>query len=121
MNEEMNMHVGFSDCAVHFMSEKSLDWLKRLVNNPNVPITIYQFRANILVEGNEELEEDNMRRMVINTREGDIPCEIVRYCSRCVATTLDYETVKFTEVQEPLKTIRKYRHNEQGDLFGSYF
>lgn len=47
MNEEMNMHVGFSDCAVHFMSQKSLDWLKRLVNNPKIPITIYQFRASL--------------------------------------------------------------------------
>ena len=28
VNEEMKMHVGFSDMAVHFMSQKSLDWLK---------------------------------------------------------------------------------------------
>jgi len=31
------------------------------VNDPDIPITGYQFRANIVVEGNYELEEDNMR------------------------------------------------------------
>jgi len=27
VNEEMNMHVGLSDMSVHFVSEKSLEWL----------------------------------------------------------------------------------------------
>jgi len=65
-----------------------------------------------------------MRRMVINTQEGPIPCEIVRFSSRCMATTLDYDKQAISgcdgQVGEPLKTIRKYRHNEQGDLFGLY-
>lgn len=67
VNEEMKMHAGFSDNAVHFMSEKSLSWLRRLVNNDKIPVTGYQFRANIVVEGNYELEEDNMRRLTIDS------------------------------------------------------
>lgn len=127
VNEEMKMHAGFSDNACHFMSEKSLEWLRRLVNDPDVPVTGYQFRANIVVEGNHELEEDNMRRLTIDTAGGKIPCEIVRFSSRCVATTYDYDRQVVGACQEgdsaaePLKSIRKYRHNEQGDLFGLYF
>jgi uncharacterized protein YcbX len=125
VNEEMRMHPGFSDNACHFMSEKSLQWLRRLVNNDAIPVTGDQFRANIVVEGNFELEEDNMRRMTIDTKDGKIPCEIVRFSSRCIATTYDYEKGVLSacagEVGEPLKSIRKHRHNEQGDLFGLYF
>lgn len=50
-----------------------------------------------------------MRRMVINTEEGKIPCEIVRFSSRCVATTYDYDKHVISgcegEVGEPLKSI----------------
>ena len=95
--------------------------MKWKVNDDSIPITGYQFRANIIVEGNEELEEDNMRWLQIHTDQGDINCEIVRYCSRCIATTLDYDKLKFSETKEPLRTIMKYWHNELGNLFGSYF
>ena len=41
-----------------------------------------------------------------------------------MATTYDYDKHIISgcdgDVGEPLKTIRKYRHNEQGDLFGLY-
>ena len=104
-------HVSFSDgFPLLLISESSLIDL-----NSRAPeeITMKRFRPNLVVKNTEPYQEDNWEII----RIGDCELQIVKPCSRCVLTTVDPETGKFSG-REPLKTLSKYRKLNGEVVFG---
>ena len=103
--------VAFSDgFPLLLISESSLCDL-----NSRVPeeITMKRFRPNLVVNNTDPYQEDNWKAI----RIGDCELQIVKPCSRCVLTTVDPETGKFSS-REPLKTLAKYRKFNGEVVFG---
>ena len=103
--------VSFSDgFPLLLISESSLFDL-----NSRVPeeITMKRFRPNLVVNNTDPYQEDNWEAI----RIGDCELQIVKPCSRCVLTTVDPETGKFSG-REPLKTLAKFREFNGKVLFG---
>lgn len=65
------MNSGHVDGSLHLISEKSVEDLRERVNDPTVSVTAYQFKPNIVVEGNHPYEEDNMKELIIKNKDSD--------------------------------------------------
>ncbi|ELU17202.1 hypothetical protein CAPTEDRAFT_226823 [Capitella teleta] len=84
------------------LSEASVDDLNSRLENP---ISVDNFRPNIVVSGCSAYDEDKWEDIYI----GDARLVNVKPCNRCVLTTVDpVKGVKDPNL-EPLKTLRKYR------------
>ncbi|KAK4887736.1 hypothetical protein RN001_004007 [Aquatica leii] len=68
-------------------------------------VTHRNFRPNILIEGAPPYAEDNW----VWVKIGDVVLYEVKPCTRCVLTTVNPETGIKSAVNEPLRTLRKYR------------
>lgn len=77
-----------------------------------VPLDIAQFRGNIIITGALPFAEDGWKTIKI----GDIIFDLVKPCSRCVMTTFDKQTQSPLPDGEPLKTLRYFRQDEQGEI-----
>ncbi len=79
------------------------------------PVSMSQFRPNLVVEHCEPFAEDTWRHI----RIGEVEFEITKACSRCVFTTVDPATGEKHPQLEPLATLKRYRQVEKGDvMFG---
>jgi uncharacterized protein len=67
-----------------------------------------RFRPNVVVAGAAPHAEDAWRRI----RIGDVACDVVKPCARCVVTTIDPATALAGD--EPLRTLARYRRGRQG-------
>lgn len=106
--------ISFSDVApIHLISEESL---KDLNSKLERPVTIDNFRSNIVVAGSPAYEEDNWSSIKI----GNCEFEVSLGTSRCILTTIDPITTKFDSETEPLKTLSKYRKVGKDINFGIY-
>ena len=96
--------ISFADGApLLLFSEASLSDINARLETP---MSVRNFRPNLLLEGVEEaFAEDTWARIKI----GDIYMDVSWGCSRCVLTTLDPETGVKHPQQEPLRTLTKYR------------
>ncbi|XP_019642442.1 PREDICTED: mitochondrial amidoxime-reducing component 1-like [Branchiostoma belcheri] len=94
--------VAFPDYAAFMMlSEASLENLNTKLDQP---ISIRNFRPNIVVSGCSPHAEDSWKSIKI----GEAEFRRMKQCDRCVFTTIDPETgVKGGK--EPLDTLRGYR------------
>lgn len=106
----------FTDVApILVTNEATLDDLNGRLETP-VPMA--RFRPNIVVSGLEAFAEDELSAL-----EGS-GFSLLRatWCERCATTCTDQETGERTE--EPLATLKSYRHRENGYaggvLFGAY-
>lgn len=79
--------TGHTDCAYHICSEKSLARLQSKI--PDLTLTIDQFRPNVVIDGIEPDEEDNLRQFELI--DSSITCRVVKFCVRCKATTFNKE------------------------------
>ena len=102
--------VSFAD-AYPFMliSEASLADLNARLEKP---ITMDRFRPNIVIGGCEPFTEDSYTRV----RIGEIAFRGPKRCERCVVTTID--PITGAGGQEPLRTLAKYRLDNQQVWFG---
>jgi len=75
-------------------------------------VAMQQFRPNIVVDGFPPWDEDCWRRI----RIGGAIFRIAKPCSRCVVTTLDAETGKRHDSNEPLKTLSGFRRSAGGKI-----
>ncbi|MBO6557848.1 MAG: MOSC domain-containing protein [Pseudomonadales bacterium] len=81
-------------------------------------VPMERFRPNIVIEGLEAFDEDN-----VSAFEGD-GWRLVRatHCERCAVTCTDHLTGERS--REPLATLKSYRHREGGYaggvMFGAY-
>lgn len=95
--------VSFADgFPLLVISQASLDDLNsRLIE----PVTMENFRPNIVVDGVSAYEEDKWHRVKI----GEAEFEGVKLCGRCIMTTINPATGMKSQQGEPLNTLRTYR------------
>jgi MOSC domain-containing protein len=108
-----NKEIAFADgYPLLLISQASLDDLNQrlTINNSQnsgaqKPITMQQFRPNLVVNNTLAFAEDSWQRI----RIGEVEFEVVKPCSRCIFTTVDPDSGEKHPQQEPLTTLKKYR------------
>jgi molybdenum cofactor sulfurtransferase len=80
-------------------------------------ITEDRFRPNIVIDGIEEYEEDNIKEFTI----GSIHFTNDKLCSRCYTTTINSVKQTRDPELEPMKTLLTYRKKIDGVMFGNLF
>ena len=93
--------VAFADAyPLLLLSTASLDALCERLDEP---IGMGRFRPNLVVEGCAPHAEDTWRQV----RIGDLACDVVKSCTRCVTTCVDQRSAE--QGKEPLRTLSRYR------------
>lgn len=107
--------LSFADSnPILLLSEKSLVQLQQW--SP-VPISMEQFRGNIVIDGTEAFAEEQWQRLQI----GGIVFKVSQCCTRCPMITRDLNTLELDPKAEPLRTLKKYHTNDIGKpIFGVY-
>jgi len=96
-------------CPLLLISQASLDDLN---NRLETPVTIKNFRPNIVVAGCDPYSEDQWPRIEV----AGVTFDVVQQCQRCVFTTIDPDTGERHPLQEPLRTLSQYRRHPQGGV-----
>lgn len=78
------------------------------------PVPTLRFRPNLVVDGTQPHAEDGWKRI----RIGAVEFDVVKACSRCVFTTVDFERGERDPSGEPLRTLTTYRRTPKGVTFG---
>jgi uncharacterized protein YcbX len=104
--------VSFADAfPLLLISEGALDALNARLATP---VPMLRFRPNLVVANTAAHAEDGWKRI----RVGAVEFDLVKPCSRCVFTTVDFENGTFDPSGEPLRTLMTYRRTERGVTFG---
>ena len=104
--------VSFADGApILLISEASLADLNARLDRP---VPMLRFRPNIVVDATTAFIEDSWRQIRIGTTD----FEVAWSCARCTMTTVDPETGIQDPHREPLRTLREYRRDGAGVMFG---
>ncbi|XP_053637420.1 mitochondrial amidoxime reducing component 2 [Cherax quadricarinatus] len=90
------------NCAYMIGTESSLEDLNSRLSEP---ITMSQFRANIVVRGSAPSDEDDWAYVKI----GRVVFRKVKPCQRCLLTTVDPVKGERHPKMEPLTTLRTFR------------
>jgi uncharacterized protein YcbX len=93
------------------ISQAAVDQLNMKLKQP---VSILRFRPNLVVSGTVAHAEDSWKRI----RVGDAEFDLVKPCSRCVFTTVDFERGEPDPSGEPLRTLLTYRRTPKGVTFG---
>jgi uncharacterized protein YcbX len=102
--------VSFADAfPLLIIGDGSLDELNGRLE---APIEMIRFRPNIVVSGVAPHGEDAWRRV----RIGEVECDVVRACARCMVPTIDPGTG--TAGREPTRTLAGYRRWDGKVWFG---
>ncbi len=98
------------------ISQASLDDLnQRLVANNKQPVSMAQFRPNIVIDNCLPFAEDAWQYI----RIGDTEFKVSKPCERCIFTTVNPENGVKDAQQQPLSTLKTYRQTNNGEvLFG---
>lgn len=104
--------VAFADgFPLLLISQASVDDLSRRVGRP---MAMLRFRPNLVIEGALAYAEDSWARL----RIGDVTFRVAKPCARCILTTIDPATHERDPDREPLNTLKGYRLQEGGIMFG---
>ena len=104
--------VSFADgFPLLLISQASLDHLNAKLKTP---VSMLRFRPNLVVDGTDAHAEDAWKRI----RIGDAEFDLVKTCSRCVFTTVDFTRGERDPSGEPLRTLITYRRTPKGVTFG---
>jgi uncharacterized protein YcbX len=106
--------VTFADgYPILLISSESLAELNRRLPEP---IPMARFRPNVVIEGVAAHAEDAMALFTSDS----VALRGVKLCTRCAVTTTDQKTGARDPDQQPLRTLRTYRHNRElkGVAFG---
>jgi uncharacterized protein len=108
--------VSFADgYPLLVISQAALDGLNtRLVVAGRPPVTMAQFRPNLVIADAAAHVEDSWRRV----RIGGVLFDAVKPCTRCVFTTVDPVSGTRREDGEPLNILKDYRRTPAGITFG---
>ena len=93
------------------ISQAALDQLNAKLASP---VPMLRFRPNLVVAGTAPHAEDAWRRV----RIGEVEFDVVKACTRCVFTTVDFERGERDPTGEPLRTLTTYRRTPEGVTFG---
>jgi uncharacterized protein YcbX len=104
--------VSFADAfPLLLISQSALDALNAKLQKP---VPMLRFRPNLVVANTAPHAEDGWKRI----RVGAVEFDLVKPCSRCVFTTVDFERGAFDPSGEPLRTLTTYRRTDRGVTFG---
>lgn len=104
--------VSFADAfPMLLISRASLDALNARLERP---VSMLQFRPNLVVEGVAAHAEDDWKRI----RVGAVEFDVAKPCARCIFTTVDPATGERDPRGEPLRTLAGYRRMGGGVMFG---
>ena len=104
--------LSFADGAPFLLiSQASLDDLNQRLA---APVSMRQFRPNLVVDDAFAFEEDEWQRI----RIGEVEFEVVSRCTRCIFTTIDPDTAVPHPQKQPLATLIGYRRLDEGVCFG---
>jgi len=104
--------VSFADAfPLLLISQAALDLLNSKLA---APVPMLRFRPNLVVAGTAPHAEDGWRRV----RVGECEFDVVKPCTRCVFTTVDFERGERDPAGEPLRTLTTYRRSPDGVTFG---
>lgn len=105
--------LSFADSnPILLTSEKSLAQVQKW--SP-VPISMEQFRANIVINGIDAFEEEQWQQVKI----GDVIFNFAQCCTRCILITRDLRTLVLDPQSEPFRTLKQHHTNQQGKpIFG---
>lgn len=78
------------------------------------PVSMLQFRPNIVISGGEPYVEDNLENFTINK----IPFTGLENCGRCPIPNVNPLTGIKNAENQPLKTLAKYRNVNKNIIFG---
>ncbi len=110
--DEVSFADGYPLLAI---SQAALDALNaRLVDAGRVPVTMAQFRPNLVIADSAAHAEDDWTRV----RIGDVEFDAVKRCTRCVLTTVDPVAGARRDDGEPLNILKDYRRTPAGITFG---
>lgn len=101
--------VAFPDeSPYHLTTEESLaDLNQRIENKSDGEITMENFRPNIVVKGTKKpWDEDRWTCLKIGKK---LTMRVLAPCDRCVLTTVNPKKAERRPDEEPLKTLRKFR------------
>ncbi len=97
------------------ISEASLlDLASRIPPSEQIPLTMKNFRPNLVVSGCEPYAEDHWKNFSLK----GVEFLVAKPCSRCIVTTIDPSTGVRSADQQPLKTLLSYRKKANKVLFG---
>lgn len=88
--------------------------LELLNTKLETPVTMANFRPNLVVETTLPHVEDSWKRIRIGAAE----FALCKPCTRCVLTTIDPDTAVPAANGEPLATLKTYRREAIGVTFG---
>ena len=104
--------VSFADAfPLLLISHAALDSLNARLAKP---VSMLQFRPNLVVEGAAAHAEDGWRRL----RIGAVEFDVAKPCLRCIFTTVDPARGERDPGGEPLRTLAGYRRTAEGVAFG---
>jgi len=107
-SDEVSFADGF---PVLLISQAALDFLNARLASP---VPMLRFRPNLVVAGTAAHAEDGWKRI----RVGAVEFDVLKPCTRCVFTTVDFERGIFDPSGEPLRTLIGYRRSADGVSFG---
>lgn len=106
--------VSFADGhPLMLITQSALDALNERLTKP---VSILQFRPNLVVDGAPAHAEDDWTRV----RIGQVVFDVAKACTRCVFTTVDPTRGERNPDGEPLRTLSGYRRTEEGVTFGQH-
>ncbi|QIW16893.1 Fe-S protein [Pasteurellaceae bacterium RH1A] len=80
-----------------------------------VPVEMGQFRANVVMDGQQAFEEEGWQRV----RIGQVDFTVSQLCTRCIMITRSLETFELDPKAEPFRTLKEEHSNEKGKpVFG---
>ena len=104
--------VSFADAfPLLLITQTALDGLNARLAKP---VSMLQFRPNLVVAGAAAHAEDGWKRIRIGTVEFDV----AKACVRCIFTTVDPALGERDPYGEPLRTLISYRRSAEGVTFG---
>ena len=104
--------VSFADAfPLLLISRAALDELNARLAKP---VSMLQFRPNLVVDGVAAHAEDGWKRI----RIGGVEFDVAKACTRCVFTTVDPTRGERDPDGEPLRTLVSYRRTADGVTFG---
>lgn len=108
VDDEVSFADGF---PLLLISQAALDALNAKLARP---VPMLRFRPSLVVAGTAPHAEDGWKRI----RVGALEFDVVKPCTRCVFTTVDFERGEFDPSGEPLRTLATYRRTPKGITFG---
>lgn len=118
--------VGYADVVpLQIASLSSLkDLNERILAKGRAPVSIEQFRPNIVVDDTGSLkpwDEDTWLVVsLITSEEGKLIVDIVSHCARCQVPNVDVDTA-VKDKTEPWETLMKFRRVDEGITYKPCF